>query len=326
MLIADTISELINADLPPARAREHIRQLSSIEVNSEILHEAIETIETFADGEAIRAVQGHAELLDCCGTGGSGLPHYNTSTTVAFILAAAGVKVAKFGNRAATSLAGSFDLLETLGISCWLQPTHFNEIISETNLVFLFVQQFYPALKKLGPIRQSLGIRTVFNLIGPLLNPTRPQFRLLGVPSRNEQEAIADYLVGREYCEKAFVMSSRSGLDELDPATVNRILEVEKGNIGELLLEREQSFTEDRRAILNPETNCRIFKAIIHNEADTFPYYYALVCLNAGAGLCVARKVSSVEEGIFVAADLLSSGEVLKKVEQCRRVYERYAS
>jgi len=147
MSVADTISELINSDLSPAKAHEHVRRLGSIDATSDILREAIETIECFADAEAVSTVQADFDLLDCCGTGGSGLPHYNTSTTVAFILAAAGVKVAKFGNRAATSRAGSFDLLESLGISCWLPPAHFKEIIGETNLAFLFVQQFYPALK-----------------------------------------------------------------------------------------------------------------------------------------------------------------------------------
>jgi anthranilate phosphoribosyltransferase len=325
MLVADTISELINCDLSPASACEHVRQLGSIKVTADVLAQAIETIARSADLEAVETVQGITDLIDCCGTGGSGLPHFNTSTTVAFILAAAGVKVAKFGNKASTSLAGSFDLLEALEISCYLPAVYLKEIAAETNLVFLFAQQFYPALKKLAPIRQSVGIRTVFNLVGPLLNPTKPQFRLLGVPDQGEQQAVASYLASQNYCERAFVVTSESGLDELDPEAANKILQVEKRAIGEILLEPEKNVETGRRAALDLKMNQRIFNAIVNNEKNEFPYYHALVCLNAGAGLSIARKVDNLQEGIARAAELLASGTVLNKLEQCRSVYARYA-
>ncbi|PWT96151.1 MAG: anthranilate phosphoribosyltransferase [Candidatus Melainabacteria bacterium] len=324
MLITETISQLLNSELSTAAACEYVRHLGSVDPTADVLREAVQIIAKFADVEAVQAVQDIPGLMDCCGTGGSGLPHFNTSTAVAFVLAAAGVKVAKFGNRSSTSLSGSFDLLEALGLPCVLPPACFAEIVEETNLAFLFVQQFYPVLKKLVPIRQIVGARTLFNLVGPLLNPARPQFRLLGVPHRSEQRAIANYLEAENYCRRAFVVSSQAGLDELDPKDASTVLDVKQGSTREITIGPNVRQIGKPLAKLSTETNLRIFKAIVHNQMDEFSYYRALVCLNAGAGLYIVNKVQSVEEGLSRAEELISSGAVLDKFEQCRKVYERY--
>ena len=325
-MITETLTQLLNSELSTAVACDYVRHLGSVDPSAEVLREAVGVIAESADAQAVQAVQGVADLMDCCGTGGSGLPHFNTSTAVAFVLAAAGVRIAKFGNRSSTSLTGSFDLLEALGLPCVLPPSCFAEVMQETNLVFLFAQQFYPVLKKLAPIRQIVGARTLFNLVGPLLNPARPQFRLLGVPDRSEQRAIAKYLEMDKSCRRAFVVSSRSGLDELDPKEASTVLAVNQGSAQEIVIEPIMENIGQPAHKLDTETNLRIFKAIIHNQSDEFSYYRALVCLNAGAGLYIVNKVNSVDEGLSKAEELISSGAAFEKFEQCRRVYERYAS
>jgi anthranilate phosphoribosyltransferase len=326
MLITETLSQLLNSELSTAVACDYVRHLGSVDPSAEVLKEAIEVIADSADAKAVQAVQGIPDLMDCCGTGGSGLPHFNTSTAVAFVLAAAGVRIAKFGNRSSTSITGSFDLLEALGLPCVLEPSYFAEIMEETNLVFLYAQQFYPVLKKLAPIRQIVGARTLFNLVGPLLNPARPQFRLLGVPDRSEQGAIAKYLEREESCRRAFVVNSRSGLDELDPSEGSTVLDVAQGAIREITIEPGPVSVAKPAPKLDRAMNVHIFRSIMQKQPDEFSYYRALVCLNAGAGLYIVNKASSVDDGLSRAEELLSSGAVLEKFEECRRVYERYVN
>ena len=171
-----------------------------------------------------------AKLIDCCGTGGSGLSHFNTSTTVAFILAAAGLHVAKFGNRAASSQSGSFDLLHALGVGEPLSMPALADLLQEVNLAFLFAPQFYPQLAPLAPLRKELGRKTIFNYIGPLLNPTDPPYRLLGVPNSQAQALVAAHLASRAGTRQAFVVSADSGLDEIDVQGPSTILKVRRND------------------------------------------------------------------------------------------------
>jgi anthranilate phosphoribosyltransferase len=323
MLVADTIAELIAGALPEESACERLRQLASVPLTSKLLGMVVEAIKlTRAEG-AGAIFTGIDGVLDCCGTGGSGMAHYNTSTTVAFVLAAGGVKVAKSGNRAANSASGSFDLLEVIGIRWHVQSEAMAEIIDKTNLAFLFAPDFYPVFKNLAAIRRAVGGRTIFNVVGPLLNPANPQFRLLGTPKANELGSLADYLATDGVTKRALIVTAGSGLDELDPGSTNQIVKVEKQSVEQSSLDASVHFDADGKKALNVEDNRYIFDEMLRNNASG--YYRHLVCLNAGAGFLVSGTVKSIEEGQALADELLLSGAVLNKFEQCRRVYEYYA-
>ncbi len=270
------------------------------------------------------------DLIDCCGTGGSGLSHYNTSTTVAFVLAAAGLKVTKFGNRAASSLSGSFDLLDRLGVGATLPLPDMVDTLDKTGLVFLFAPQFYPALKALAPLRRKLGQPTVFNLIGPVLNPANPVFRLIGVPNQAAQTLLATYLRDHGGISRALVVHAASGLDELDVHCQNSIARVGAGSKKTGVDHRPDLFDSfqapdivpisqlqgKRDGALSVEDNLAIFNDLISAQLDNQNYYHALVCLNAAGAMHAAGLIEHWEEGIALAADLIKSGAVKEKVIQ----------
>lgn len=236
------------------------------------------------------------DVFDCCGTGGSGIPHYNTSTTVAFILAAGGLKVAKFGNRSATSASGSSDFLDAIGLPVEAGPEFSIDLLNEYGLAFLHAPHFYPVLAELRPLRQRLGVKTIFNFIGPLLNPANPTHRIIGVSDADVRPVIADYLGTLPHTKAALVVGT--------------------GEADELLPESEppmQQFT--------PETNAEIFRQILNSQCH--PYYHRLVCLNAGAAFYIGGKSGTIETGIQLAEELLETGEVRWKYEQLRSAYVR---
>src|SRR5262249_54843781 len=161
--------------------------------------------------------------------GGSGLPHFNVSTAVAFVLAAADKKVAKCGNRSAGSRCGSFDLLEALGVPFVVPPQAVPEIMDEVGVAFLFVQQYYPGLAKLAPIRKALGKRTIFNNLGPLINPIKPFYRVMGISCPMAQETMASYLSGDKTVRRSLLVRSSNGLDELESGVGNVVFDVFQG-------------------------------------------------------------------------------------------------
>jgi anthranilate phosphoribosyltransferase len=261
-------------------------------------------------------------VLDCCGTGGSGLPRFNVSTTCAFILAAGGVPVVKFGNRAASSRSGSFDLLEALGI-----PDHWSldalpEILNEAGLVFLYAPQVYPQFKDFSILRKSLGTRTVFNFMGPLLNPVNPAYRVLGVSHARMQGLMADVLCEDPHTQRAWVLRADSGLDELSPGETNKILEVENFSIQERRYRPNPPLNPVDAALQHTtDENRAIFQAIVSGD-DARSVYYRITCLNAGAGFSVAGQTTTLEEGVTLAEDLLAGKKVAEQMERVRRIYD----
>jgi anthranilate phosphoribosyltransferase len=280
------------------------------------------------------------KLIDCCGTGGSGLSHFNTSTTVAFILAAAGLQVAKFGNRAASSQSGSFDLLHKLGIGDALPLAALAQLLEESNLAFLFAPQFYPGLASLAPYRKAVGAKTIFNYIGPLLNPAAPPYRLIGVPNHPAQTVVAAHLVREGVVEQAFVVTADSGLDELDVHSPCTLLRVKKGSDGHTLEKiridalppgptgesGEIGLKGKVGRLLSADDNAEIFHALMQGQLDGQNYYHALVCLNAGAALQAAGSAASLEEGYQIAADLLEDGAALAKYNQYRQKFQAHST
>jgi anthranilate phosphoribosyltransferase len=318
----EKIEALIGGSLGPEEILTHLRALSSAlalhQLDQETFNSTIDIVRATALPGIAQLFKQSGNLIDCCGTGGSGLSHYNTSTTVAFILAAAGLKVAKFGNRAASSLSGSFDLLDKLGIGTTLQVHALPEILEQTNLAFLFAPQFYPALAPLAPLRQLVGSPTVFNYIGPLLNPAVPVFRLLGVPNKHVQDLVASHLQTDGKVEHALVVNSESGMDELDVHSANTIVRVKGNKIERETLAKMPLLQLDGKeeGPLSADSNKYIFDALISGELGGDNYYHALVCLNTGSALSAAGLADNLEAGVKIAANLLKDGSVKAKFIQ----------
>jgi len=262
-------------------------------------------------------------VMDCCGTGGSGLAHYNTSSTVAFVLAAAGVPVVKFGNRGMSSASGSFDFLEAIGVPVQTPPKAVVPWFEQAGLLFLYAPQWYPALKPFNILRKQLGHKTVFNYLGPLLNPAQPAYRLLGVSSQEMAQRLAQFLADDGKTQSAWVVSAQSGLDELAHDCPTRVIPVEKG-----LCQKAWDLMPRASWLSAPQTpeasgvaaNVEIFKALLSGE-DTGSAWYRLVCLNAGAGLVVSGQAESLAAGVDQAQALLASGRVQAKWQEVQLIY-----
>ncbi len=332
MLAISKLTDLLSGKLNDQAAYEYLLEMSKDKPSAIALNELINSVlqvnhSTLSD--SIKLFANQTDIIDCCGTGGSGIPHYNTSTSVSFVLAAGGLKVAKFGNRAASGSSGSFDFLEHLGFPIVSSSKNLLEILQRTSLCFLFAPQFYPTLAKLAPIRKSLGKPTLFNLIGPLLNPFYPSFRILGTPTSDAQKAIAEYLLSYKVCKKALIVCADSGLDELNPASGNEILTIDKLSISRshlsIIFDNKNSKENSVTQLITPQENGRLFIEMVNGSLSPSNYFRTSVTLNAGAGFFVANKSPSIEEGQKLASELLSSGAVLAKFEQCRSIYAKYA-
>ncbi len=323
MLTRKDIAKLINLELPEQELKESLIALTPERLDVNTVHDFIETIQsTCIDGIP---QFGDNSFIDCSGTGGSGISRYNTSTAVAFVLATAGLTVTKFGNRAVSSSSGSFDILEALGFSSNIPTNEIGNLLEETQLVFLFAPQAYPALAKLAPLRKQLGIKTIFNYIGPLLNPFKPNYRLMGISDSTMQHIVAEYLSKHIHPKKALVVRAENNLDELCHYSPITLMEIVAGAKTETTYDASKLSNKsaaDNSSALQPEEGAKALVKLFEGSDKTSDYY-ELVCLNAGAGLYAAERAGSIEEGRLQAQELLVTGSVMKKLEQLRRAYAR---
>lgn len=273
-------------------------------------------------------VQVGADAIDCAGTGGSGLAHFNTSSSAAFVLAAAKIPVAKFGGRAASSKSGSFDFLDHLGLNSHLSPSQIPDAIEKCGLAFILAANCYPQLKRLAPLRKELGKPTVLNYIGPLLNPVRPGFRVMGVSCQIIHPVVANHLLNRKELQKAVVVTSINNLDEFSESEISKYSLIEKGQILESSFDpKELNFRSSRRdqtLELDSRNNVKIFERIISSD-DKNSEFYHLLLINSASGLLVAGRVKNLAEGVAMAADIISSGAVAEQLELCRRYHGKFS-
>lgn len=321
--ITEVIEQLISGDVDPSPKADFLAALAQ-------KGETIEEIAAFAKILREKSIQPpisdscrQGEILDVCGTGGDHQNTFNISTTVAILAAAAGITVAKHGNRAITSKSGSADVLETLGIRIDLTPDETAASLEENGFAFFFAQKYHPAFKNIGPARKlcaEQGQRTIFNFLGPLLNPARPTAQLIGVPNPALCEPIGKVLqsIG---IRRGMVVSGDVGngfLDELSTIGVNQIAEFyqDRGFSVEEL--DPQSFPiqttrlEDLRGGTSEE-NADLIRAILQGK-DRGPKRDA-VLLNAGAALFVAGKSDSLTQGWELASQLIDDGTAARKLE-----------
>jgi anthranilate phosphoribosyltransferase len=257
-------------------------------------------------------------LLDTCGTGGDHSNSFNISTTATFAIAAAGVRIAKHGNRAASSLCGSADLLEGLGVEVELTPDEVAHSVEEVGIGFMFAPAFHPAMRFVGPSRREMGIRTVFNVLGPLTNPAGASHQLIGVGHPDIARKLAEVLklLGST---RTVLVHSEEGLDEIGIAGKSAITEwdAQRAAISEYAISPEQFGLErgSARDLIGGDvvTNVAITRSILGGETGP---RRTITLLNAGAGIYAAERAESIEEGIVLAAESIDSGDALERLER----------
>lgn len=255
-------------------------------------------------------------LIDTCGTGGDGANTFNISTTVAFVVAGAGLPVAKHGNRSVSSKSGSADVLAALGVNLNLTPDQVGECVDKLGIGFLFAPTFHPAMKHaIGP-RRELAVRTLFNLLGPLSNPAGARRQLMGVYSPELTEPLA-HVLGQLGGEAAFVVHGFGGLDELTTAGINRVSELREGQVYTYTIDpAEFGFAPSTAADIaggTPQDNAAITRGVLDQTIQGARC--DVVILNAAAGLVAGGVAKDLPEGIGVARGSLESGAALAKLD-----------
>lgn len=337
------LEQLFNSAIDTDHLYELLRSLtispasfSCAETNRLLNHESISGLITAARASSsisktlqVQLVEYGRKVMDCSGTGGSGMPHFNTSTSSAFVMAAAGLKVAKFGGRAASSKSGSFDFLEGLGFSTAIPHESIVDVLENCGLAFILAAGVYPQLMKLAPLRKKLGRPTVLNYIGPLLNPLCPSYRLMGISSDPIRVLLAELLSKSADDSEVLLVTGNGRMDEFDPFGINRVSSIKNGVLSELELSFASELGNlksgfDESKVLDANENVRIFGGIVDGE-DSRSIFYQTLVLNSAAGLMVGGVAESIADGISMAKKLIASGAVAAKLEQCRRNYARFS-
>ncbi len=292
-------------------------QIASLLTALRLKGETVEEIAGFATvmrEKAIRVKPKSVSLIDTCGTGGDDAGTFNVSTTVAFVVAGAGVAVAKHGNRSVSSNCGSADALEALGVRLDQSPERIAEAIDEVGIGFLFAPSLHTAMKHVMPVRNETGIRTVFNILGPLTNPARASAQVVGVYSGELIEILAEVL-GKIGIKRALVVHGASGLDEISNTGPSQMAELKDGQISVYSIKPEDFGM--RRVRLyelkggSVQENARIIQDVL--KGQTGPRR-DIVLLNAAAAFVVADRVRDWQEGIDLAIDSLDSGSANEKL------------
>ncbi|MBS4197215.1 anthranilate phosphoribosyltransferase [Lederbergia citri] len=254
-------------------------------------------------------------VMDNCGTGGDGSSSFNISTTSAFVIAGAGIKVAKHGNRSVSSQTGSADVLEYLGVSLDNRPEETEELLAENGIAFLFAPHVHPAMKAVMKVRRDLRVPTIFNLIGPLTNPVELDTQLLGIYRRDKLKLMGEVLkqLGRE---RAVVINGAGFLDEGSLSGENHLVILENGNLTSITLRPEHvglpTYSNEEIMGGDAERNAHIMMSVLRGDDGPFR---DTVLLNAGIGIFANGKVDSIQEGIEKAKESIDSGAALAKLE-----------
>ena len=312
-LLEAAFSQIMAGEATPA-------QISALLVALRVKGESVSEI--VAAARALRAAAislppALPQTVDTCGTGGSGRGSFSISTTAAFVVAGAGVPVAKHGNRAVTShTGGSFDTFEALGVRIDLSVDECARILAEIGIAPFFARTAHPAFRHVGPVRTEIGIRTLLNCLGPLLNPLGVQHQIVGVYSADLVEPLAGAL-GDLGARRALVVHGDDGLDELTTTGSSLMAVVEDGVVKTSVVDPEalglRRVTPDQLAGGSPEVNAEILRSVLSGEKGA---QRDIVCLNAAGALYAACATESLEQGLVRAEESLDSGEAARKLSE----------
>ena len=310
------MNEIMNGETTPTQNAAFLAALSTKSTKAETIDEISGCAQAMRE-HALTVDGGDMDTLEIVGTGGDRAGSFNISTTTAFVAAAAGIKVAKHGNRAASSKSGTADCLEALGANINLEPEKCVSLLKDAGFCFFFAQKYHTSMKYVGAIRRELGFRTVFNILGPLTNPIKPSRQLLGVYDEYLLEPLAKVLTSLGV-KNGMVVYGREKLDELSTAGETAVCEFNNGEYNSYVLTPEQfGLTRSTKQDLEggtPEENAAITRDILSGK-DRGPKFET-VLMNAGAALYIAGKATDIADGIEKARELIDNGEALKAMER----------
>jgi len=306
------MNEIMDGVATPAQMASF---LTALRLKGETVDEIAGCARVMRD-KAIAVTPKRRDLVDIVGTGGDGAKTFNISTTAMFVVAGAGLGVAKHGNRAVSSASGSADVLEALGVNIDLTSEQIAACVDEIGAGFLFAQKLHPAMKNVAPVRKELGIRTVFNILGPLTNPARTEAQIVGVYDPKLLKTMANVLQTLGV-KSAYVFHSADGVDELTTTSVNQIARFDNGIIHEDELDAQtlglKKAMRDDLLGGSPQENAKITHDIL-SGADRGPKR-DVVALNAAAALVVGGKEKDLKAGLARANDSIDSGKALRAMD-----------
>ncbi len=318
----EVISEIMSGKTTATQNAAFLAALSTKSTKAETIDEIAGCAAAMRD--AATKFENNDDLMEIVGTGGDNAQSFNISTTSAMVIASAGIKVGKHGNRAASSMSGTADCLEALGVNIRQDPAKAREMLDETGFCFFFAQQYHTSMKYVGPIRKELGIRTVFNILGPLTNPSSPKRFLLGVYDQSLVEPLAQVLISLGV-KRGMVVYGTDKLDEISVAAPTHICEFKDGwfksyDVSPADFGLAGGTHEDIRGG-SPEENAEITRSILLGKERGAKR--DAVLLNAGAALCVGEKAGSIAEGVALAAELIDSGKAYATLQKVIEVSNR---
>lgn len=308
------MNEIMSGKTTPTQNAAFLAALSTKSARAETTDEIAGCAAAMRDNAP--RVETDMELFEIVGTGGDNAHSFNISTTAAIVAAAGGMKVAKHGNRAASSLCGTADCLEALGVNIEQSPEKCIELLEKAGMCFFFAQKYHTSMKYVGAIRKELGFRTVFNILGPLTNPGHPKRQLLGVYDEYLVEPLAQVLINLGV-ERGMVVYGNEKLDEISITAPTTICEFKDGWFKTYKIQPEdfgfERCTKEDIEGGTPEENAKITLAILGGEKG---HRRDAVLMNAGAALYIGGKVQSMSDGIKLAAEIIDSGKALETLKK----------
>ncbi len=312
------INEIMSGDTSPTQNAAFLAALSTKSARAETIDEIAGCAAAMRDHAT--KVDTDMELFEIVGTGGDNAQSFNISTTSALVAAAGGLKVAKHGNRAASSNCGTADCLEALGVNIEQSPEKCRELLDKAGMCFFFAQKYHTSMKYVGAIRKELGFRTVFNILGPLTNPGTPSMQLLGVYDDYLVQPLAEVLSSLGV-KRGMVVYGQDKLDEISLSSPTSVCEIRDGWFRSFVITPEEfGFERCKKEDLRggtPQENAEIVRRILSGEKG--PKRDA-VLLNAGASLYIGGKADSIREGVELAANIIDSGKASETLDKFIRI------
>ncbi len=315
------MNEIMSGSTTPTQNAAFLAALSTKSTRAETIDEITGCAAAMRDHAT--QVETGMDIFEIVGTGGDNAQSFNISTTSALVCAAGGMKVAKHGNRAASSRSGTADCLEALGVNISQSPKRCVELLNEANMCFFFAQKYHTSMKYVASIRKELGFRTVFNILGPLTNPGNPKMHLLGVYDGYLVEPLAQVLINLGV-RRGMVVYGQDKLDEISMSAPTTICEFKDGWMRNYTVVPEDfGFARCTKNDLrggSPEENARITTAVLSGEKSP---KRSAVLLNAGAALYIGGKADTMKDGVALAAELIDSGKATRTLEKLVEVSNR---
>lgn len=315
------MNEIMSGETTPTQNAAFLAALSTKSAKAETTDEIAGCAAAMRDNAT--KVDTGMDIFEIVGTGGDNAQSFNISTTSALVAAAGGMKVAKHGNRAASSLCGTADCLEALGVNIQQSPNRCIELLKEVGMCFFFAQKYHTSMKYVGPIRKELGFRTVFNILGPLTNPGSPKMQLLGVYDEYLVEPLAQVLINLGV-KRGMVVYGKDRLDEISMSAPTAVCEFKDGWFRSYTIAPEdfgfERCTKDDLKGGTPEENAKITREILGGAKG---HKRNAVLMNAGAALYIGGKAETLKDGIALAAKIIDSGKALETLDKLIEVSNR---